>query len=149
MSAEEETMTIQYKSQVKTTPAAPADEARAHFQHKLSLETDSADVHFDLAHGIADFVLVDVRSAADYAACHIPGAVNIPHAQITQARIEAHYPPETLFVTYCWGPGCNGSTKGALRFSQLGYAVKELIGGLEYWQREGYPTTSTSANAVE
>jgi rhodanese-related sulfurtransferase len=131
-------MSMQYKSQVRAIPAAESSVAQTHFQHKLQFETDASDVQFDLAHGIAEFVVVDVRSVADYQAGHIPGAIHLPHAQITRARIEAQYPPETLFVVYCWGPGCNGSTKGALRFSQLGYAVKELIGGIEYWQREGY-----------
>lgn len=131
-------MAIQYKSQVAATPAAPSADAATHFRHRLAVETDPADVHFDLTHGVASFVLVDVRSAADYAAAHIPGAVNIPHAQITAARISADYAAGTLFVTYCWGPGCNGSTKGALRFAELGYPVKELIGGIEYWQKEGY-----------
>ena len=40
-------------------------------------------------------------------------------------------------VVYCWGPGCNGATRAALQFSRLGYAVKEMIGGFEYWAREG------------
>lgn len=132
-------MTIQYKSQVRAFSPADSEAAQAHFRAKLSFETDPADLHFDMAHSIADFVVVDVRSEADYAAGHIPGAVNIPHPQITRSRIEASYPPETLFVVYCWGVGCNGSTKGALRFSELGYAVKELVGGIEYWQHEGYP----------
>ncbi len=91
-----------------------------------------------MKHDLADFIVLDVRSAEDYADAHIPDAVNIPHAQMTQKRIEADYPPDTLFVVYCWGPGCNGSTKAALRLSQLGYAVKELIGGIEYWHKEGY-----------
>jgi rhodanese-related sulfurtransferase len=38
------------------------------------------------------------------------------------------------------GPGCNGSTRAAARLAALGFQVKELIGGLEYWKREGYPT---------
>jgi rhodanese-related sulfurtransferase len=131
-------MSLQYKSQVRATPAAESTMAQEHFQQKLQFETDASDVQFDMAQGVQDFVVVDVRSAAHYQAGHIPGAAHIPHAQITRTRIEAQYPPETLFVVYCWGPGCNGSTKGALRFSELGYAVKELIGGIEYWQREGY-----------
>jgi rhodanese-related sulfurtransferase len=42
-------------------------------------------------------------------------------------------------VVYCWGPGCNGSTKAALAFARLGYGVREMIGGFEYWAREGLP----------
>lgn len=131
-------MTIQYKSQVCAVPVAESTAAAAHFAAKLGCETDPADLHFDLTHGLTDFVVVDVRSPADYAAAHIPGAVNIPHAKITRRRIEAEYSSDTLFVVYCWGPGCNGSTKAALRLSQLGYPVKELIGGIEYWRKEGY-----------
>ena len=41
-------------------------------------------------------------------------------------------------VVYCWGPGCNGSTKAAFTLASLGYHhVRELIGGFEYWAREG------------
>lgn len=41
-------------------------------------------------------------------------------------------------VTYCWGPGCDGATKAALALARLGYRVKEMIGGIEYWIREGF-----------
>ena len=40
-------------------------------------------------------------------------------------------------VVYCWGPACNGATRSAIEFLKLGYAVKEMIGGFEYWAREG------------
>lgn len=42
-------------------------------------------------------------------------------------------------VVYCWSPGCNAGQKGALAFSRLGFAVREMIGGYEYWVREGQP----------
>jgi rhodanese-related sulfurtransferase len=45
-----------------------------------------------------------------------------------------------LLVTYCWGPACNAATKGAERLSRYGRPVKEMIGGLEYWIREGHAT---------
>ncbi|NDJ54630.1 MAG: sulfurtransferase [Chloroflexi bacterium] len=93
-----------------------------------------------MKNGVDDFVLVDVRSEKHYAISHVPGAVNIPTARITPHRISQDYAPDTLFVVYCWGPGCNGSTKAAYRLSQMGYAVKEMIGGIEYWEdRERYP----------
>jgi rhodanese-related sulfurtransferase len=47
-----------------------------------------------------------------------------------------------LYVTYCDGIGCNGSTKGALKLAELGFQVKELVGGIEWWKRDGYPTES-------
>ena len=45
-----------------------------------------------------------------------------------------------LYVTYCDGIGCNASTKGALKLAELGFQVKELIGGFDWWKRDGYPT---------
>ena len=50
------------------------------------------------------------------------------------------FPKDEIFVVYCWGPGCNGATKAAFKLSELGFAVKEMIGGIEYWEKEGYPT---------
>jgi rhodanese-related sulfurtransferase len=83
-------------------------------------------------------VLVDVRSAEHYRKSHIPQAINIPVAHITPKALAA-YPPDTLFVVYCWGPGCNGATKAAIKLSELGFPVKEMLGGIEYWEdRERY-----------
>jgi rhodanese-related sulfurtransferase len=130
---------IQYKPQVRSTPAASSADAHAHFASKLAYETDPSDLWSDMQHGLTDFVVLDVRNADAYAKSHIPSAVHLHHGQINAKRMEA-YPPDTLFIVYCWGPGCNGSTKAALKLSALGYAVKELIGGIEYWEvKEGYP----------
>jgi len=49
-----------------------------------------------------------------------------------------------LVVTYCWGPACNGATRAALEFARLDYRVKEMIGGYEYWVREGLPVTTAT-----
>jgi len=50
-----------------------------------------------------------------------------------------------LYVTYCDGIGCNASTKGALNMVKLGFQVKELMGGIDWWKRDGYPTEGTAA----
>jgi rhodanese-related sulfurtransferase len=132
-------MTIRFKSQVRATEAAPSADANAFFRRKLGYETDPSDVYYDSQHGLVDFVILDVRSADAYAKSHVPGALNLPPAQITATRMQA-YAPDTLFIVYCWGPGCNGATKAAIKLSELGYPVKEMIGGIEYWEvREGYP----------
>ncbi len=126
-------------SKVLATPAADSKAAQAFFQSKLGFETDPADVYTDMKNGRTDFVLVDVRSENAYGKSHATGAVNIPYADITAERM-AVYPMDTAFVVYCWGPGCNGATKSALKLSEMGYAVKEMIGGIEYWEdRERYP----------
>ena len=110
--------------------------ALAHFERKLELETDCSDVHESLQAG-ADFILVDVRGPKLFAKGHVPGAINIPHRSMIAERM-VQYSKDTLFVVYCAGPHCNGAIKGAIRLARLGYRVKEMIGGIEYWRREGY-----------
>jgi rhodanese-related sulfurtransferase len=122
-------------SAVTEISAAPSAEALAHFTRRLGLETDCADVH--AAGDRPDFVLVDVRSPRLYAQGHVPGAVNIPHRELTAERL-ASYPAATLFVVYCAGPHCNGANRAAIRLAGLGRPVKEMIGGITGWQDEGY-----------
>jgi rhodanese-related sulfurtransferase len=118
-------------------PVAAPDVGRQHFAARLTCETDPSDVHADLDRGVDRIVVVDTRSPQHYADCHIPGALNIPHRTITPEST-AHLSPDVCVVVYCWGPGCNAATKGAARLSALGFQVKEMIGGLEYWRHEGY-----------
>ena len=134
-------MQLKYKSQVSAAPAAPDSDSIRFFADKLRCETDPADVHADMENGVDSFVVLDVRSSEDYARKHVKGALSLPHSRITRKRM-SEFADDTLFVVYCWGPGCNGSTKAALKLAQLGYAVKEMIGGIEYWEREGYPFTA-------
>ncbi|MGI5284966.1 rhodanese-like domain-containing protein [Nonomuraea polychroma] len=117
--------------------------AVAHFTARLTFETDVADVAADLAAATPDFVVVDSRSRESWDQGHIEGAVHLPTAEIA-ARAPALIPKSSLVVTYCWGPGCNGATRAALEFAKLGYQVKEMIGGFEYWAREGFPVETAS-----
>jgi rhodanese-related sulfurtransferase len=130
------TVPTSHFSLVLETPAARPEEAQRHFLAKLSVETDPADVRLDLRRGQKSFVLLDARSAQDFEECHIPGAINLPARRIT-AESTSHLSKELPIVTYCWGVGCNSSTKAAERLSALGFQVKEMIGGIEYWRREG------------
>lgn len=122
---------------VSQVPAAPAAEALAHFEARLGLETDCWDTNHALTTGAEDFVLLDVRSPALFAAGHVPGAINLPHGKITGQRM-AEWPADTLFVVYCAGPHCNGACKAAARLARLGRPVKEMIGGIEGWKDEGF-----------
>lgn len=126
------------------TSAPPATDAVAHFAAKLRFETDPSDVAAALAAG-EPMVLVDVRGHTSWHQGRIAGAVHLPHAEIPERAAEV-VPPGAAVVVYCWGPGCNGATRGALRFAQLGYAVKEMIGGFEYWAREGLEIVDDSGS---
>lgn len=107
-----------------------------YFKAKLNFEIDVMDVKGGMEKG--EFVLVDTRRRASWDHGHIPGAVHLPTAQIP-AHAAAQVPAGTPVVVYSWGPGCNGSTFAALAFAELGYPVREMIGGIEYWARNGLP----------
>ncbi|MEH1053826.1 rhodanese-like domain-containing protein [Micromonospora sp. CPCC 206171] len=118
-------------------PADPAV-AAAHFLDRLTFETDVSDVHADLTARVPGLVVVDSRGPDAWRQGHLPGAVHLPTAEIATRAAEL-VPTGTAVVTYCWGPGCNGATRAALEFARLGYRVKEMLGGYEYWVREGLP----------
>lgn len=126
----------QMKTVVSTIPAASSELARAHFEAEFTFETDCWDVHDALAQG-PDFVLLDVRSPMLFANGHVPGAINLPHGKIVALKL-AEWPTDTLFVTYCAGPHCNGAARGALRLAQLGRPVKVMDGGITGWLDEGF-----------
>ncbi|MEV0195958.1 rhodanese-like domain-containing protein [Nonomuraea sp. NPDC050691] len=130
-------------SAVTAVPPAADAAALAHFAGRLSFETDVSDVASDLAAGVPGIVVVDSRSRESWDQGHVQGAVHLPTAEIA-ARAAEVVPGGVTVVTYCWGPGCNGATRAALEFARLGYPVKEMIGGFEYWAREGFPVKTAS-----
>jgi rhodanese-related sulfurtransferase len=117
-------------------------DARAHFANRLEVETDVADVAAALAAGQRDFVLLDARTRSAYDAGHLPGAISLHHSEITADTVERV--PDGPIVAYCWGPSCNGACKAALRLAELGRPVKEMLGGFEYWARDGHPVETSS-----
>jgi len=129
------------KSRVAEVPAADSAAAAAHFAESFAFETDCSDVHLSLSVGHHDFVLLDVRGPDSYARAHIPGAINLPHGKIIASKLAA-WPADTLFVTYCSGPHCNGAHRGALRLARLGRPVKVMIGGMTGWMDEAYELVS-------
>ncbi|MET4049292.1 MULTISPECIES: rhodanese-like domain-containing protein [unclassified Rhodococcus (in: high G+C Gram-positive bacteria)] len=114
----------------------------AFYQQKLEYEIDSWDLYAALqSQGElgTDVVVVDGRSTVAYDREHIPGAVSIPHKTISQESLTG-FDRAPLYVTYCDGIGCNASTKTAMKLVSLGFRVKEMLGGLDWWKRDGYAT---------
>jgi rhodanese-related sulfurtransferase len=116
------------------------EELVAHFSARLAFETDASDVHGDMDEG-KQFVLVDVRGQSSWDQGRVKGAKHMHHSEIAERALK-EIPLDVPVVVYCWGPGCNGAHRGALNFALLGYQVKEMIGGFEYWAREGYPVVN-------
>jgi rhodanese-related sulfurtransferase len=109
-----------------------------HYSDKLAYEIDAWDLKVALERG-DNVIVIDARSPEAFAAGHIPGAVSLPHRTMSEATTAA-LDRSALVVTYCDGIGCNASTKGALYMTKLGFRVKELMGGLDWWKRDGHPT---------
>ncbi|MFZ3495011.1 rhodanese-like domain-containing protein [Streptomyces sp. 5.8] len=130
-------VSTQPTSAVLSVPAAAPGVAAAHYAARLAFEADVSDVRADLLAGVPGLVVVDSRSEAAWDQGHIPGALHLPTARIAELAPSLIDPSLTV-VTYCWGPGCNGATRAALAFARLGYQVKEMLGGFEYWVREGF-----------
>ncbi|MEU6078304.1 rhodanese-like domain-containing protein [Micromonospora sp. NPDC047074] len=126
-------------------PAADPTTAAAHFLDRLRFHTDVADVHADLTAGVPGLVVVDSRGAAAWEQGRLPGAVHLPTAEIAARAVDL-VPAGSRVVTYCWGPGCDGAVRAALEFARLGYPVKEMIGGYEYWVREGLPVVTAAGS---
>jgi len=115
-----------------------------HYSDKLAYEIDSWDLKAALEAG-ENITIVDARSPEAFEREHIPGAINIPHRTMsleTTRRVEKN----ALVVTYCDGIGCNASTKGAVNMLKLGFRVKELIGGLDWWKRDGHKMHAAAAS---
>ncbi|HHO56215.1 MAG TPA: rhodanese-like domain-containing protein [Trueperaceae bacterium] len=108
------------------------------YENKLNYETDSWDVYDALERG-ENIVVIDARAQAAYKKEHIPQAISLPHREMNKETTK-DFDKTALYVTYCDGIGCNASTKGALNMAKLGFRVKELMGGLDWWKRDGYKT---------
>lgn len=114
-----------------------------YYQDKLNYEMDSADLFESLERG-EEIVIVDARKEFAYHEEHIPGAINLPHRKIDKDSTKS-LNKNFIYISYCDGIGCNASTKGALKLAQLGFNVKELIGGIDWWKRDRYATEGDKA----
>lgn len=87
----------------------------------------------DINHGVEAYrstpgaVLLDVRTAQEYAAGHIPGSINIPLQSITQVE-EAVPDMDTPIFVYCLSGA--RSRRAAAFFGKLGYTDVRNIGGI-------------------
>lgn len=115
-----------------------------HYENKLTFEMDPSDL-FDALNKGEKFIALDARKPHGFEAEHIPTAINIPHREMNEETTR-HLDREYTYVTYCDGIGCNASTKGALKMTKLGFKVKELMGGIEWWKFDGYATEGSKAS---
>lgn len=110
------------------------DARLAYVDARLAYEIDAVAAHDALAAG--EVLLVDTRRLESWHHGHIAGAVHLPQSDIASG-IES-LPRDRTLVVYGWGPGCNGATATARVLLAAGLDVRELLGGLEYWVRNGF-----------
>lgn len=98
--------------------------------------------HQDLARRIHDgeVVVLDVRPEAEYAAGHIPGALNLPYDQLA-ARL-AELPAKADIVAYCRGRYCVFAPEAVRLLRERGFNARPLEGGLPDWRHAGLPISS-------
>ncbi|OCG25881.1 rhodanese [Gilliamella sp. Fer2-1] len=113
-------------------------EQMVHYQSKLSYELDSADL-FSAISKKENIVIIDARSPLSYKKEHIPNAINLWHKDISFNTTD-NLEKSKIYICYCDGIGCNASTKACLKLLTLGFNVKELMGGLDWWKRDGFAT---------
>ncbi|MBW6495572.1 MAG: metalloregulator ArsR/SmtB family transcription factor [Burkholderiaceae bacterium] len=92
-----------------------------------------ADLAARLAEG--SVTVLDVRPADEFAAGHIPGALNLRLADL--AQIVPALARDAEIVAYCRGPYCIDSRQAEAALRKLGYNARRLDGGLPEWREEG------------
>ena len=134
-------MTTSTSSSVLTFPAPTPAESADYMRIKLGMHTDAWDVAEDLAAGLPEIVVLDTRKPQAYEQAHVPGALSLKLLLQSDPQLQS-LDRSKVYVTYCDGIGCNGSTKGALMLAERGFRVKEMLGGMDFWKRDGFPVAS-------
>src|SRR5258708_34911026 len=106
----------------------------AYFAAKLEAEWGPFDLKHALDERKEQIVVLDTRTADAYAEEHIPGAVNIPEAEL-ETRLK-ELPNNKEIIPYCWSMTCHLATRVALNLTQKGYRVHELAGGIGGWKEQ-------------
>ena len=127
---------------------AVADRHLAEVSHLVSTYLDTKD-HLEpiqagelLARARAGEVTVlDVRPAEEFAAGHLPGAINVPLSEL-EARL-GDFSPDQEVVAYCRGPYCVLSYDAVARLRQQGIPARRLQDGYPEWRIAGLPVETT------
>lgn len=81
--------------------------------------------------------VVDVRPADEYAAGHLPEAVNVPLRELS--RHLRKIPKDREVVAYCRGPYCVLAFEAVALLRERGFSAKRLEDGFPEWKAAGLP----------
>jgi rhodanese-related sulfurtransferase len=86
--------------------------------------------------------VLDVRPPEEFAAGHVPGAVNIPVHELEKRLKEL--PRKREVVAYCRGPYCLMSFEAVQILRKKGLRARRLENGLPEWRAAGLPVDRTA-----
>lgn len=86
--------------------------------------------------------VLDVRPPEEYAAGHVPGAVNVPLNELEQ-YLKA-LSPEQEIVAYCRGPHCVLAFDAVAQLREKGLRARRLEDGYPEWKTAGFPVEVSS-----
>ncbi|HEX19940.1 MAG TPA: metalloregulator ArsR/SmtB family transcription factor, partial [Acidiferrobacteraceae bacterium] len=84
--------------------------------------------------------VIDVRPPEEYIAGHVPGAVNIPLAELEQQM--QLLDPNQEIVAYCRGPHCVLAFEAVAQLRRKGLKARRLEDGYPEWKTAGLPVES-------
>ena len=115
---------------------------QSYFHARDSLEPVS---HEELAARLRDGVvtLIDVRPGEEFAAGHIPGAVNIPLDELPRRLGEL--PADRTVIAYCRGPYCVFAFEAVAALRAKGYDARRLADGYPQWWAARRPVAAVAA----
>lgn len=109
---------------------------RGYFAERDGMEPVSREALLDrLRQGLV--TVLDVRPADEFAMSHLPGAVNIPLAEL-ESRL-AELDPRQEVVAYCRGAYCVLSFEAVAALRARGFNARRLEDGLPEWSASGLP----------
>lgn len=88
--------------------------------------------------------VLDVRPPEEYAAGHVPGAVNVPLSRLKQYLKKLK--PEQEIVAYCRGPHCVLAFDAVASLRKKGLKARRLEDGFPEWKTAGLPVETGSAS---
>jgi len=85
--------------------------------------------------------VIDVRPPDEFALGHVPGAINVPLADLQLYLPEID--PDREIVAYCRGPWCVMSFEAVAALRKHGFQARRLEDGLPEWKAAGLPVEVT------
>lgn len=89
-------------------------------------------------------IVIDVLARHSYDEIHIKGSVSIPFDKVEDGMLDALDGKKDV-ITYCKNYTCLASKRAARILMEMGYSASAYEGGIEEWEKSGYPVEGSKA----